>query len=478
MLKIDLTSSRLWGNEAGEDEDDDKLESYFLSKPTFEHFYRAEQKLLFVRAKKGLGKSALLKHTLNICKKNNPNDIFLYIKGSDLETIQSFSSHSPNDMIRGWQQRICTRINFEIGAQLNFAFSDDKICLIEKAELAGFRSRNILRCLIDRIKYHDIDIKSVPDGNAKALLQRVASGETISSVWLFIDDIDATFTNSDEEKLSLSTFFSACRNLVNDVTGIHIRASVRTGVWHILSQFDEALDKCEQYMCDIKWSTSETGIILRNKIFSYIQSEFPEKMPGLMNLDQQKILSLVFKEPFMWSNRATDSFRPIHILSDGRPRWAAMLCKLGGQAALAYQNNKITLNHILSQLKIYGQSRIDDLYREHRHQCNRLSDIIEAFAGGRSKYTTPQLLSHITNNIIKRKGLVPIVGTVSSSGSIGIAHFLFQIGFICARDFNEHESLGFVRFEDRPNLLTTRTNLDDGLTWEIHPSYRDVLRIR
>ena len=46
-----------------------------------------------------------------------------------------------------------------------------------------------------------------------------------------------------------------------------------------------------------------------------------------------------------------------------------------------------------------------------------------------------------------------------------------------ARDDNDNTGLGFIRFEDRPNLLSTTANLDDNMNWEIHPAYRDVLRI-
>ena len=109
---------------------------------------------------------------------------------------------------------------------------------------------------------------------------------------------------------------------------------------------------------------------------------------------------------------------------------------------------------------------------------SNFGDIIESFSGGPSRYTTSELLSHITDKIIKRKGFIQITRNISSSGSVAIAHFLFQIGFICARDSKENDSLGFVRFEDRPNLLTYSQNLDDGLPWEIHPSYREILRIK
>ena len=62
------------------------------------------------------------------------------------------------------------------------------------------------------------------------------------------------------------------------VHGLVIRASVRTDVWSIVSQYDEALDKCEQYIVDIHWSTNETGKILKSKILSYFRRIYPKSM--------------------------------------------------------------------------------------------------------------------------------------------------------------------------------------------------------
>lgn len=45
---------------------------------------------------------------------------------------------------------------------------------------------------------------------------------------------------------------------------------MRTDVWAIIKD-DEALDKCEQYMIDLKWSTEDTGRILANKILTYYE---------------------------------------------------------------------------------------------------------------------------------------------------------------------------------------------------------------
>ena len=124
----------------------------------------------------------------------------------------------------------------------------------------------------------------------------------------------------------------------------------------------------------------------------------------------------------------------------------------------------------------YGAARLADLYKEHRHQCKNIDQLIEAFSGGQTKFTTPELLEVIQDRLVKEIGLPEIDGNDGVQDTLGVAHFLFRIGFISARD-EAQLPLGFVIFEDRPNLLTSALNPDDGLLWEIHPSYRQVLRI-
>jgi hypothetical protein len=128
-------------------------------------------------------------------------------------------------------------------------------------------------------------------------------------------------------------------------------------------------------------------------------------------------------------------------------------------------------------MRNYGQARVSDLYKEHRHQCDVIEDIVETFSGGPTRYTTAELLEHLTKRYLKYRGTPKIDGVSAEKGSITVANFLYRIGFIAARDESDQTGLGFVRFEDRPNLLSTTANLDDGLDWEIHPSYRKVLRI-
>lgn len=481
--RADLINPELFGNEAGDDEDLDVLNSYFLDKPEFERFYSPNTRLAYVRSRKGVGKSALLKQTLYRRKEENAGEILIYVKAADLIAMQDVKTTSPDELLYGWQQRICSQINLELGATLRFGFTDDSILLIESAEIAGFRSRNIVSALFDRLKLKglgtEIERTKLTTTDPQAVLKRVLENKDVT-VWMFVDDVDATFVNTEHERLKASTFFSACRNLVSSVKGLCIRASVRSDVWSVLAQHDEALDKCEQYMLDLTWSTTESGRILENKISSFFSRYYSDDIrftalkPGL---DGARIRKIVFKEPFQWSGRPLESYRPIHILSAGRPRWAAQLCKLAGRDAYDKASALISKGHIKSVLREYGQFRVSDLYKEHRHQCSMLQDIIESFSGGAYRFTTNELIDHITDKIIKKIGIPTIDGINAQKGSLSVAHFLFRCGFIAARDEADVTGLGFVRFEERPNLLLSNINLDDGLSWEVHPSYRDVLRI-
>lgn len=480
----DLISPDLFGNEAGDDEDLEILDSYFLEKPEFDQFFSPKTRLAFARSRKGVGKSALLKQSLYRRMKSGNDELLIYLKASDLIALQDIKATSPDELVYGWQQRICTQVNLQLGSTLQVGFTDDAMLLIESAELSGFRDRNLISALVDRLKIKglgaDLERTRISSTNPEALLSRALEKQDVT-VWLFIDDVDATFINTEHERLKTSTFFSACRNLVSSVKGLCIRAAVRADVWSVLAQHDEALDKCEQYMLDLHWSTAETGRILENKIHSFFVRYYPDdvRFSSLQpEMDGDAIRKLIFKEPFPWGpNRFLESFRPIHILSAGRPRWAAQLCKLASKNAFDNGVTHISVGHIRSVLRAYGQLRVNDLYKEHRHQCAVLQDIVESFSGGTHRFTTDALLDHIAENVIRRIGIPKIDGVTAEMGQMAVAHFLYRIGFIAARDESDTAGLGFIRYEERPNLLATRVNLDDGLPWEIHPSYRQVLRI-
>ena len=82
-MKEDLINPYLFGNEAGEDEDKQRLSDYYLEKEKNKAFYDRKRKIGFVRARKGVGKSALLNYTALKVEEENKKDIIINIKASE-----------------------------------------------------------------------------------------------------------------------------------------------------------------------------------------------------------------------------------------------------------------------------------------------------------------------------------------------------------------------------------------------------------
>jgi len=98
--ELNLIKEEIFGNEAGEEEDPEVLNSYFVNIEGFDKFWNSDQRLAIVKARKGLGKSTLLSK-LNYDKKNSePDAIVSLIKGSDLMSFfQSDADLDPSNLI-------------------------------------------------------------------------------------------------------------------------------------------------------------------------------------------------------------------------------------------------------------------------------------------------------------------------------------------------------------------------------------------
>jgi len=220
---VDLSDDSLFGNEAGEEEDPEVLSSYFLSQSHFSRFLDSENRIAFARARKGMGKSALLAKLAYDLALSGESTIVIRATGADLTALGEFSSPDPSILVNQWQQVICARITQHIGALINIALTDRKIVMVEASEIAGLKDRNIFRALIDRLSIklsgNEININRAATPNSAALLARHQESEQ-SNVWLLIDDVDATFIDRPDQRLKVGTFFSACRKIAREVKGL------------------------------------------------------------------------------------------------------------------------------------------------------------------------------------------------------------------------------------------------------------------
>ena len=480
--RLDLAADDLFGNDAGEDECPEVLSSYFIDQPGFAPFLSRDQRLQVGMSRKGMGKSALLSKLAYDLRQGDAanRDVVIQTTGADLVGLGSFPGTDFSLLQNYWKQILCARVNLELGKRIGLAFSDTSMALVENAEMSGFKGKNLVGSLIARLSSDKIPLKvtaSTP-ANHLELLRRASADFADSCVWLLVDDIDSTFVNSAELKARISMFFSACRSLVRDVRGLRIRGSVRTDVWSILRD-NEDLDKFQQYITEIAWTRPELRRMLAKKVLAYIQRNFGADTPGYnwdLDSHETQLLELVFPRRLRWGGSSVPPFQPIGILSAGRPRWVAQLCRMAGDNAVKHDKNRIGIQEINSIMKPFGRYRLNDLYKEHSHQFSDLQRLIESLANGQRRYSTKELDRKLAEDYIIRVGIpsIPQIDNYPYQTPRQLSHFLFKIGFIAGRV----SATEFVTYQERPELLTDQINPDDGMDWEIYPSYRTVLRIK
>lgn len=476
---INILESIDFGNEAGDDIESDELLKYFIVQPLFKKFLNPKNKILVATGKKGIGKSALLKWTgLNI-PTNDPEPIIINARGADLVRSKFHLSNElkhPNDYIRDWMVRICGIVNRELAIRLNIALTDDEITLIECAEIEGYRSRNLVGCLIDRFKktlgkYSPEKLKIQDEVQ---LLKRANERK----LWILIDDLDATFQMTPEASMELSTFFSACRYLAQDLKDVHFRVTMRTDVWAVIRRFDESLDKMEQYVKDILWYQADFRKLLSRRVESQFEDlDLPSPTMKFFNQEERDeyYINQVFVPKMDWGDKNIHTYKVLYTLSYERPRWAIQLCKLSQERALNIGASKISKPHIDDIWGEYGKKRISDLIAEHKHQCDQIEELLTAFRGCDRLLARDELFKWI-NNRVSNHLEVKIEGMATRTPR-EIARFLYRLGFIVARSESE-DSYEHYSFDQMPDFFASRTDDDFGVKWEIHPCYRQALDIK
>ena len=149
---------------------------------------------------------------------------------------------------------------------------------------------------------------------------------------------------------------------------------------------------------------------------------------------------------------------------------------MAGQETIRTGTTKVIKFGAIKQvLESYGRFRLDDLSREHRHQCEAITDIVNAFAKQPATFTTHHLLNFIEAKVL-RNMKVQIDGQQVTS-SLEVAQFLFRVGLFLGVDREDGGNPEYYQFEERPELLKNKANLDSGMKWLIHPSFQTALSL-
>jgi hypothetical protein len=487
MDKIDLAAEDLFGNDVAEDEDDDVFRAYAVDRDEVRSFSDKARKLCIVRAYKGDGKSALLRLAMSQVRTLCGSD-HIMAHGSVSSFAPTIKTDDFTTWVREWKKALFSRIANEVGSKIGFAWTDDEISLVEQAEKGGFKSRSLISTIIERIAFKGksagMEVEAVTKkhgvSDAEGVLKRWTEGK--EPIWVFVDDVDLNFQNNNHNKQKVASFFVACREVINTVPEVRIRATVRPNVWTIIKMEFEALSHIEQYITDLSWSENTMRRLLAKRVEGYcvrrgLFDEMIENLPTDIIHREQDLIAKVFEGKMQWGNATRPPHTILYTLSKHRPRWIVELAKAAGKNADKNGHSKIVRQDVFDVLDIFGKKRVEDTIAEFRSQCPEIGEILSGFARGIEEYETDTLLKLITNKILNHMS-PNIIGCLGKVSALEVAAFLFEIGFLYARrDFSDG-SYEHIGFSDKPSLLKSRTNVDDGFKWEIHPVYRQALEIR
>lgn len=284
----------LFGHEAAEDEDPQRLREYYFKGSIYEQVI-TDLPLRIVVGHKGVGKSALFQIAMQEDQENNRLSIL--IKPDDIIDLKT----DENDFlssIRDWKRGLIEIIATKILNSLNTDSADFKGILLKY----GGR-------IVDFLKETFSNLSSVNLDPAKRLL--VDSFLANGKIYIYLDDLDRGWRGQEKDIRKISALLNAVRDLARECKGLHFRIGLRSDVFYLVRTSDESTDKIEGSVIWLSWTNHEIFALLVKRLETFFGRNLEEKV--LMNTQQSELanfLNPIFESRFQglghWANA------PIH----------------------------------------------------------------------------------------------------------------------------------------------------------------------
>lgn len=470
------TIRKIFGHEAAEDEDIERLREYYFKSSAYEKM-QSSKPLKILIGHKGIGKSALLSIAHDEDNKNKKYSIF--IRPSDIFELPP-PSCDLNITIRAWKDGLLRIIRDKIMRSiLNIEFSD--------SDIANNYSWGTFFTGLNGV------VKSFLQNKGIALedMQKDALNSFITKkeINIYIDDLDRGWDASSESITRMSALLNALRDISRDYRGIRFVISIRSDVFFLVRTSDESTDKLESACIWFSWENHEILAMLIKRIKSYFQIRVPSDSE-LIAMAQHNLaydLNLVMTERFTgkgkWENIPT--YRMLMTLIRRRPRDLVKLCTLAAKEAYEKNRSQILSDDFNRIFEKYSLDRLQDTVNEYKTELRNIQELLENMKPSKtefsdvkyghkekvSNYTSGELIIKLTN--ILQSHNFTFYGKQQKATPQDLIAFMYKIGFITA---NKKMDSGEIdrRFFEEQNYISSKYS-DFGYSWEIHPAYRWAL---
>lgn len=460
----DETIQKLFGHEAAENEDFDRLKEYFFKNKVYARVI-ANLPLRILVGHKGIGKSALIKIAMSEDRDNGILPIL--IQPNDISELQS-ANHDLLALISEWKKGLYRIITKKILQTIEFD-SEDNI-----SKLKSFGGK-LISSLLQLVPSSKIELSPAN----KLILDNLDKNKKIT---IYIDDLDRGWVSSKEDITRISALLNAIRDITAEDPNLYFRVALRSDVFFLVRTSDESTDKIESSVVWYEWTNHEILVLLIKRIETFFGREVIED--DLMQMKQDELAKYLytimdshFSGRGKWENAPTH--RILMSLIRQRPRDLVKLCTLAAKRAFDSKATRITTAHLQAVFETYSQDRIQDTINEYKTELPKIDRLIMEMKPSKKEikasrgwvYSTDELLKKI-EKIMEHENFN--FSNKKEATAKSLITFLYKINFITARKVLENGEVDRKYFEQ--NRYLTGYSADFGYDWEIHPAYRWALQ--
>lgn len=458
------TIQAIFGHEAAENEDVDRLRQYYFKTPVFEKI-AANLPLRLLVGHKGVGKSALF--TIAIQEDRDANQLPILIRPDDITGIGTGAGDFLQT-IRDWKQGLQEILVRKVLDAFAVAHPDNL-----RGSILGGAGR-VLGFLKETLGPY-LDNKVALKATNTALLGQFLKGTSID---VYVDDVDRGWEGRKQDIQRISALINAMRDLSTDNKGLRFKLSLRSDVYFLVRTSDESTDKIEGSVVWYGWSNHEIFVLLVKRIETFFGRTVDEaQLLKMRQCDLARFLEPVMEAKFTgfgkWEN--APMYRVLMSLTRKRPRDLVKLCTAAARHAEERNGERIMTDDFRAIFEEYSQGRIQDTINEFRSELPDIERLIMNMKPNKTErsakegyiYKTDALFSKL-NKIMEQGRFVMQTGREADARDL--AHFLYKINFLTARKVMPSEEIERRYFEE--NRYVSGRFADFGYDWEVHPAYR------
>ncbi|WDF48383.1 ATP-binding protein [Chryseobacterium sp. KACC 21268] len=458
----EITIQQLFGNEAAEDEDVERLKEYYFKNEIFNKI-AVDLPLRILVGHKGIGKSALFSVAMSEDKdagklpiKIKPNDVAQIGKG-----LTEFS-----DIIRNWRVNLFTII-------LKKTFSYFGIKQIEEIDFSDFEG-NFVDLIIEKLE-ESINDGFVPEKHQKSLEDFLLN----PAINIYVDDLDRGWEGTKSDITKISALLNAIRDIISEENRrLHFKISLRSDVYFLYRTSDESTDKTQSSVIWYRWSYHEILALLVKRVRTFFKKPVDE---ALLRSSHQadlarnliSIIEPIFSGQGKWESRET--FRVLLSVIRKRPRDLVKLLTLAARNAENRKSPIISTQDLKAVFDEYSLDRIQDTINEYKSELPAIERLLFGMKPDRRTAKTSDSFYYTTQGLLLKINKIRERGEFKFSNgkpadARQLAAFLYKINFITATKV-KHD--GFIERKDfEENRYLVPKFEDFGYDWEVHMAFR------